>query len=68
MYYLNIGVITKKEKIKMYTNHTLYFWGVPIEEITRDVKDGKFILKTQGNINNDVKAQTVIFYGNVTNN
>ena len=44
----------------------LFFWGVPIKEITRDVKDGKFILKTRGNINNDVKAQTVIVYGNVT--
>ena len=49
----------------MYDNE-LFFWGIPIEEITRDVKDGKFILKTQGNINNDVKAQTVIVYGNVT--
>lgn len=43
----------------------LFFWGVPIKEITRDVKDGKFILKTQGNINNNVKAQTIIVYGNV---
>lgn len=50
----------------MYTGRTLYFWGIPIKEITRDVKDGKFILKTQGNINNNVKAQTVIVYGNVT--
>ena len=47
-------------------NGELFFWGVPIKEITRDVKDGKFILKTRGNINNDVKAQTVIVYGNVT--
>ena len=47
-------------------NSELFFWGVPIKEITRDVKDGKFILKTQGNINNNVKAQTVIVYGNVT--
>ena len=44
----------------------LLFWGIPIEEITRDVKDGKFVLKTQGNINGNVKAQTVIVYGNVT--
>ncbi len=44
----------------------LFSWGVPVKEIARDVKDGKFILKTQGNINNDVKAQTVIVYGNVT--
>ena len=44
----------------------LLFWGIPVEEITRDVKDGKFILKTQGNINGNVKAQTVIVYGNAT--
>lgn len=44
----------------------LLFWGIPVEEITRDVKDGKFILKTQGNINGNVKAQTVIVYGNTT--
>lgn len=50
----------------MYTGRTLYFWGIPVEEIAKDVKDGKFILKTRGNINNDVKAQTVIVYGNVT--
>ena len=41
----------------MYTGRTLYFWGIPVEEIAKDVKDGKFILKTRGNINNDVKAQ-----------
>ena len=50
----------------MYTGRTLYFWGIPVEEIAKDVKDGKFILKTRGNINNDVKAQTIIVYGNVT--
>ena len=44
----------------------LLFWGIPVEEITRDVKDGKFILKTQGDINGNVKAQTVIVYGNAT--
>lgn len=51
--------------MKMYDSE-LFFWGIPIKEITKDVKDGKFILKTQGNINNNVKAQTVIVYGNVT--
>lgn len=49
----------------MYTNHTLYFWGIPVEEIAKDVKDGKFILKSKGNINGNIKAQTVIVYGNV---
>lgn len=42
------------------------FYGIPVAEIERDVKDGKFILKSQGNINSDVKAQTIIVYGNVT--
>ena len=41
------------------------FYGIPVAGIERDVKDGKFILKSQGNINNSVKAQTVIVYGNV---
>lgn len=49
----------------MYTGHTLYFWGIPVEEIAKDVKDGKFILKSKGNINGNIKAQTVIVYGNV---
>lgn len=42
------------------------FYGIPVAEIERDVKDGKFILKSQGNINSNVEAQTVIVYGNVT--
>lgn len=42
------------------------FYGIPVADIERDVKDGKFILKSQGNINSDVKAQTIIVYGNVT--
>lgn len=42
------------------------FYGIPVAEIERDVKDGKFILKSQGNINSDVKAQTIVVYGNVT--
>lgn len=44
------------------------FYGIPVTEIERDIKDGKFILKSQGNINSDVKAQTIIVYGNVTGN
>lgn len=46
----------------------IYFRGlpVPVDKIERDVKDGRFILKSQGNINSDVKAQTIIVYGNVT--
>lgn len=50
----------------MYTGRTLYFWGIPVEQISKDVNDGKFILKSQGNINGNVKAQTVIVYGNVS--
>lgn len=42
------------------------FYGIPVAEVARDVKDGKFILKSQGNINSNVKAQTVIVYGNIT--
>lgn len=42
--------------------------GIPIEEIKRDIKDGTYILKSHGNINSNVKAQTVIVYGNVTGN
>lgn len=44
----------------------LLFWGIPVEQISKDVNDGKFILKSQGNINGNVKAQTVIVYGNVS--
>lgn len=39
--------------------------GIPIAEIERDIKDGKYILKSNGIINTDVHAQTVIVYGNV---
>lgn len=42
------------------------FYGIPVAEIERDIKDGKIILKSQGNINSDVKAQTIIVYGNIT--
>lgn len=41
------------------------FYGIPVAEIERDVKDGKFILKSRGDINSDIKAQTIIVYGNV---
>lgn len=41
------------------------FYGIPVAEIERDIKDGKFILKSQGNINSNINAQTVIVYGNV---
>lgn len=46
----------------------IYFKGlpVPVDEIERDIKDGRFILKSQGNIKSDIKAQTIIVYGNVT--
>ena len=41
---------------------------VPITEIQRDVKDGKYILKSNGTINGNVQAQTVIVYGHVFGN
>lgn len=39
-----------------------------ITDIQRDVKDGKYILKSNGIINGNVQAQTVIVYGNVIGN
>ena len=49
-------------------DYTTTFHGVPVSEISRDIKDGKWILKSQGNINGDIKAQTVVVYGNVKGN
>jgi hypothetical protein len=43
-------------------------YGIPIEAIKRDIKDGKYILKSKGNINSNIKAQTVIVYGDVKGN
>lgn len=43
-------------------------YGIPIEGIERDIKDGTYILKSRGNINSDIKAQTVIVYGDVKGN
>lgn len=43
-------------------------YGIPIEDIERDIKDGTYILKSQGNINSNIKAQTVIVYGDVKGN
>lgn len=43
-------------------------YGIPIEAIERDIKDGKYILKSRGNINSNIKAQTVIVYGDVKGN
>lgn len=36
-----------------------------ITQINQDIKDGKWILKSEGDINGSIKAQTVIVYGNV---
>lgn len=44
------------------------FYGIPVAEIKRDIKDGKFILKSQGNINRNINAQTVIVYGDIKGN
>lgn len=43
-------------------------YGIPIEAIERDIKDGKYILKSRGNINSNIKAQTIIVYGDVKGN
>ena len=42
--------------------------GIPIAEIERDIKDGKYILKSNGIITGDVHAQTVVIYGNAIGN
>lgn len=44
------------------------FYGIPVEAIERDIKDGKYILKSRGNINSNIKAQTVIVYGDIKGN
>lgn len=49
-------------------DYTTTFHEVPVSEINKDIKDGKWILKSQGNINGDIKAQTVVVYGNVEGN
>lgn len=43
-------------------------YGIPIEGIERDIKDGTYILKSRGNINSNIKAQTVVVYGDVKGN
>lgn len=41
------------------------FYGIPVTELQKDIKSGKYILKSEGNINGNINAQTVIVYGNV---
>ena len=41
------------------------FYGIPVTKLNKDIKSGKYILKSQGNINGNINAQTVIVYGNV---
>lgn len=40
--------------------------GATVDEITRDVKTGEFVLKSHGDIKGNLHAQTVIIYGNVS--
>ena len=40
--------------------------GATIDEITRDIKTGEFVLKSHGDIKGNLHAQTVIIYGNVS--
>ena len=49
-------------------DYTTTFHGVPVSEISRDIKDGKWILKSQGNIKGNIKAQTIVVYGDVKGN
>ena len=46
----------------------IMLYGIPIEGIERDIEDGTYILKSKGNINSNIKAQTVIVYGDVNGN
>lgn len=45
---------------------TLNLAGATIDEITRDIKTGEFVLKSHGDIKGNLHAQTVIIYGNVS--
>lgn len=40
--------------------------GATIDEITRDIRTGEFVLKSHGDIKGNLHAQTVIVYGNVS--
>lgn len=40
--------------------------GATIDEITRDIRTGEFVLKSHGDIKGNLHAQTVIIYGNVS--
>ena len=45
---------------------TLNLTGATVDEITRDIKTGEFVLKSHGDIKGNLHAQTVIIYGNVS--
>ena len=45
---------------------TLNLTGATVDEITRDIKTGEFVLKSHGDIKGNLHAQTVVIYGNVS--
>lgn len=56
-----------KGKRKMEGFYPMLF-GIPIANIERDIKDGKYILESKGTVSGNVHAQTVVVYGNITGN
>ena len=44
------------------------FFGIPVSDIKRDVKDGKYILESKGTVSGNIHAQTVVVYGNISGN
>lgn len=43
-------------------------FGIPIDNIERDIKDGKYILESKGTVSGNIHAQTVVVYGNISGN
>lgn len=44
------------------------FFGIPVSDIKRDIKDGKYILESKGTVTGNIHAQTVVVYGNISGN
>ena len=56
-----------KGKRKMEGFYPMLF-GIPIANIERDIKDGKYILESKGTVSGNIHAQTVVVYGNISGN
>lgn len=57
----------KGKRKKMEGFYPMLF-GIPIDNIERDIKDGKYILESKGTVSGNVHAQTVVVYGNISGN